>query len=77
MPHPGQQYQPGTVRNAAYLAHALQADQHPRLAELLAPDPAGHPASASPAGARAPDEGTPDRYADIMARILTGLLASA
>ena len=73
---------PGTRRNAAYLAHALQAGQHPQLAELLAADPAGHNASASPAGAGRPDQGTPgdgmpDRYPDIMARVLTGLLAPA
>jgi AcrR family transcriptional regulator len=68
---------PGTRRNAAYLAHAIASGQHPRLAELLAPDPAGHTAPASPAGARAPDANPPDRYADIMARILTGLLTSA
>jgi AcrR family transcriptional regulator len=83
---------PGTQRNAAYLAHALQAGQHPRLAELLAADPAGHNAPASPAGAGRPDQGTPDgdapdggtrddgmpdRYPDIIARVLTGLLAPA
>jgi AcrR family transcriptional regulator len=83
---------PGTRRNAAYLAHALQAGQHPRLAELLAADPAGHNAPASPAGAGRPDQGTPDgdapdggtrddgmpdRYPDIIARVLTGLLAPA
>jgi AcrR family transcriptional regulator len=72
---------PGTERNAAYLAYALQAGQHPRLAELLVADPAGPAAPASPAGAGGPgkdtpDGNTPDRYADIMARILTGLLAS-
>jgi len=68
---------PGTGRNAAYLAHALGTGQHPRLAELLAMDPAGHAAPASQADARAPDASTPDRYEDIMARVLTGLLASA
>jgi len=57
-------------RNAAYLHHALAAGHHPRLAELLAvpsappraipPDPAANPA---------------DRYRDILARILSGLLA--
>jgi AcrR family transcriptional regulator len=57
---------PGAGRNAAHLAHALQAGEHPRLAELLAADPAAH---------SAPDGGTPDRYPDIMARVLTGLLA--
>ena len=93
---------PSTGRNAAYLAHALRAGQRPRLAELLAADPAGRNAPAGQAGAGSPDqgtrgEGTPDggtqdgdtqdgdmqdggtrdRYADIMARVLTGLLASA
>jgi hypothetical protein len=47
---------------------------------------AGHTAPSRPGGARVPvadtpdagtpDGDTPDRYADIMARILTGLLAS-
>jgi AcrR family transcriptional regulator len=83
---------PGTERDAAYLAHVLQAGQHPRLAELLAADPAGSAAPSRPLGARAPDRDTPaadtsaadapdgdtpDRYADIMARILTGLLTPA
>ena len=52
-------------RNAAYLQHALATGGHPRLAELLAP------AAADPGPA--PDPA--DRYRDIMARILTGLLA--
>jgi len=52
-------------RNAAYLQHALATGRYPRLAELLAtaavdPTPGPDPA---------------DRYRDIMARILTGLLA--
>lgn len=49
-------------RNAAYLHHALTAGRHPRLAELLAPqvEPAPDPAG---------------RYRDILARILSGLLA--
>jgi AcrR family transcriptional regulator len=56
-------------RNAAYLHHALAAGRHPRLADLLAP---ASPGLTSPAGAAAdPDE----RYQDILARILTGLLA--
>jgi AcrR family transcriptional regulator len=53
-------------RNAAYLRYALLTGDHPRLGELLAPQ------------AAAPGE-TPDpqdRYRDILARILTGLLAS-
>jgi AcrR family transcriptional regulator len=56
-------------RNAAYLHHALAAGRRPRLAELLAP--------ASPAQA-GPPEAAPDpaeRYRDILARILSGLLA--
>jgi len=56
-------------RNAAYLHHALAAGCHPRLAELLAP---ARPAQASPPET-AP--GPADRYRDILARILTGLLA--
>jgi len=97
----------GAGRNAAHLAHALQAGQHPRLAELLADDPAGGSAPTGPAGAESPDQsppgesaptgatpdgglpdrgtpgggtpdaGMPDRYPDIMARVLTGLLAPA
>jgi AcrR family transcriptional regulator len=52
-------------RNAAYLHHALATGQHRRLAELLAPTAQTAPASgADPA----------DRYLDILARILTGLL---
>jgi AcrR family transcriptional regulator len=66
---------PGARRNAAYLAHAIQAGQHPRLAELLAADAAGHDAPTGPAGTEPPDGGAPDRYRDIMARVLTGLLA--
>jgi AcrR family transcriptional regulator len=51
-------------RNAAYLAHAITSGQHPRLAELLAQQPA--------------ETYTPhDRYPDIMARILTALLGPA
>jgi hypothetical protein len=62
--------------------HPGQQDQHPRLAELLATDPAARNAPTVPAGAEPPDQGTPgegtrDRYADIMARVLTGLLAPA
>ena len=55
-------------RNVAYLHHALASGRHPRLAELLAqasPAQTGPPeAAASPA----------DRYRDILARILSGLL---
>ena len=52
-------------RNAAYLRHALATGRHPRLAGLLAP------AAADPGTA----PGSADRYRDVMARILTGLLA--
>jgi AcrR family transcriptional regulator len=55
-------------RNAAYLQHALASDRHRRLAELLTP--------ASAAGTGAPAATEPaDRYRDIVARILSGLLA--
>lgn len=57
-------------RNTAYLHHALATGRHPRLAELLAsapPAPAGHPEAAA---------GPADRYRDILARILSGLLAT-
>jgi AcrR family transcriptional regulator len=57
-------------RNAAYLHHALAAGYHPRLAELLAAPPAPPRTSPPPA---ATDPG--DRYRDILARILSGLLA--
>ncbi len=56
-------------RNTAYLHHALATGRHPRLAELLAsapPAPVGHLEAAGPA----------DRYRDILARILSGLLAT-
>lgn len=54
--------------NVAYLQQALASGEHPRLAELLSagPAPAG-PESADPA----------DRYADVLGRILTGLLGPA
>jgi AcrR family transcriptional regulator len=48
-------------RNASYLQHAVTSGQHPRLASLLAQAPSPAP---SPS----------DRYADILARTLTGLL---
>jgi AcrR family transcriptional regulator len=56
-------------RNAAYLRHALTTGRHPRLAELLAP---ASPAGTGPAGAASDPS---DRYSDIAARILAGLLA--
>jgi AcrR family transcriptional regulator len=48
--------------NTAYLQHAIASGEHPRLAELLAQ--AGPTAGEQPA----------DRYPDLMARILTGIL---
>lgn len=48
-------------RNAAYLYHAITTGNHPQLARLLEPPP---PATAAP----------DDRYADIITRILVGLL---
>jgi AcrR family transcriptional regulator len=52
-------------RNAAYLHHALATGQHPLLAQLLAPQ-------GTPLPTEAPDPR--DRYRDVLARILTGLL---
>jgi AcrR family transcriptional regulator len=56
-------------RNAAYLHYALATGRNPRLAELLAP--------ASPALAGPPETALEpaERYRDILARILGGLLA--
>jgi AcrR family transcriptional regulator len=72
-------------RQLGYLQHALAAGQFPRLAELLSA--AGEPAAGEAApGEPAPGEAAPgaplppapaDPYADIMARILTGLLGPA
>jgi hypothetical protein len=67
---------PGTARSAAYLAHVLAGGRHPRLAELLAPAPADLAAAGGPAVRESPaGEDAADRYADIMTRILSGLLA--
>jgi hypothetical protein len=65
----------GQQRNAAYLQHALATGEHPRLAQLLAPPapaspPPPGPAQSGPAGAA-----HGDRYAEILTRILAGLLA--
>lgn len=49
-------------RNTAYLRHAIASGEHPRLAELIAQ--AEPTAGAQPA----------DRYPDLIARILTGIL---
>jgi len=57
-------------RNAAYLHHALAAGDHPRLAELL-----GAPPSPAPISLREATTGPAYRYRDILARILSGLLA--
>jgi hypothetical protein len=56
-------------RNAAYLRHILATGSHPRLAELLTP---AVPAAGGPPGT-GPEPADP--YRDILARILTGLLA--
>jgi AcrR family transcriptional regulator len=71
-------------RNAAYLEHALVSGEHPRLARLLAQLPAAEPAVAAgpqdvppragPAVSPAP--AAADRYADLLGRILVGILAS-
>ena len=58
-------------RNAAYLRYALAAGQRPRLAELLAAP--SSPPGTSPAEAASHPA---DRYRDILARILSGLLAA-
>ena len=57
-------------RNAAYLNHALATGRYPQLAGLLAP---ASPAQVSPA--EEATAGPADRYRDILARILGGLLA--
>ena len=55
-------------RNIAYLRHAVTSGDHPRLAELLSQAPQAPPAKDA-------DPGDPsDRYGDLLARILTGLL---
>ena len=64
-------------RNAAYLQHALASGEHPRLAGLLAADPAA-PAAEAPAlagdGGPAGRDELSGRYADLLRRVLTGLL---
>jgi AcrR family transcriptional regulator len=54
--------------NAAYLQHVLATGHHPRLAELLTP--AASAQTSPPEAAMDPA----DRYRDILARILSGLL---
>ena len=58
-------------RNAAYLMDAAASGDHPRLARLLTQPAAGaaRPESAATGGTR-----PPDRYGDLMSRILAGLL---
>jgi AcrR family transcriptional regulator len=52
-------------RNTAYLQHAVASGQRPRLAQLITQPPA------------AADMNPVDRYPDLMARILTGILGPA
>jgi AcrR family transcriptional regulator len=62
-----EQADPGLqARNLAYLSHALTSGRHPRLAALL-----------SPQAQLPPPEELADRYPDIVARVLTGLLGPA
>jgi AcrR family transcriptional regulator len=62
-----EQTDPGLqARNLAYLGHALASGEHPRLAALLSPpEPPAPPAELA------------DRYPDLIARVLTGLLGPA
>jgi hypothetical protein len=55
-------------RNAAYLGHAIVSGQHPSLAELVT-----QPLAANQLPTAA-DFSPVDRYPDLMARILTGIL---
>jgi AcrR family transcriptional regulator len=57
-------------RAAAYLGHTLAAGEHPRLAELLSQPPQ----SGLPGEPPEPSAAPADRYRDILAKILTGLL---
>jgi AcrR family transcriptional regulator len=62
-----EQADPGLqARNLAYLGHALTSGGHPRLTALL-----------SRQAQLPPPEDLADRYPDIMARVLTGLLGPA
>jgi AcrR family transcriptional regulator len=62
-----EQADPGLqARNLAYLGHALTSGGRPRLAALL-----------SPQAQLPPPEELADRYPDIIARVLTGLLGPA
>jgi hypothetical protein len=51
-------------RNLAYLGHDLTSGKHPRLAAFLSPQ----------AQLSGPEE-LADRYPDLIARVLTGLLS--
>ncbi len=59
------------ARNMAYLQHALTSGDHPRLAELVSQ------AAERPQSSLEPSVDTAARYPDLIARVLTGLLASA
>jgi AcrR family transcriptional regulator len=62
-----EQADPGLqARNLAYLSYALTSGSYPRLAELL-----------SPRAQLPPAEEPGDRYPDIVARVMTGLLGPA
>jgi hypothetical protein len=54
-------------RHVAYLRHAATSGEHPRLSRLLAQ---GSPAQEP----QAPPTGPVDRYPDVLARVLSGLL---
>jgi AcrR family transcriptional regulator len=70
-------------RNVAYLTHAIDSGDHPRLAELVAqPSPPGKTQPAEPARPGKPAGPDPvadpaDRYPDLLSRILLGLLGPA
>lgn len=65
-------------RNVTYLQHVAASGEQPRLATLLSQAPAPQaPAPQAPAGPPEPTAGPADRYPDILARILTGLLDPA
>jgi AcrR family transcriptional regulator len=55
------------ARNMAYLQHALTSGEHPRLAELIS----------QAAQSQEPQPDPADRYPDLIARVLTGLLGPA
>ena len=59
-------------RNVAYLEHVIASGARPRLARLL-----GEAAAIGQDSAGTGPAGTPDRFEDVLARILTGLLGPA